>query len=63
MTVRVEIPPNTTATVKLPSAKVADVTENGKPLGDVKGIGKTRQEGDTAVIQIGSGRYLFRYSK
>ncbi|MHC4334422.1 MAG: alpha-L-rhamnosidase C-terminal domain-containing protein, partial [Planctomycetota bacterium] len=63
MTVNVEIPPNTTATVKLPSARLADVTEDGKPLGDVKGIAETRQEADTAVIQIGSGRCLFRYSK
>jgi alpha-L-rhamnosidase len=63
MTVRVEIPPNTTAAVKLSSAGLADITEGGKPLGDAEGIAKTRQEGDTVVIHIGSGRYLFRYSK
>jgi alpha-L-rhamnosidase len=63
MTVNVEIPPNTTATVKLPSAKLADVTEGGKPVGEAKGMGDTRQEEETVVIQIGSGRYLFRYSK
>jgi alpha-L-rhamnosidase len=63
MTVRVEIPPNTTATVKLPFAGLADITEGDKSLGDTEGVAETRQEGDTAVIQIGSGRYLFRYSK
>jgi alpha-L-rhamnosidase len=65
MTVNVEVPPNTTATVKLPSAKMADVTEGGKPVGEAPGVYllQTRQEGDTAVIPIGSGRYLFRYSK
>jgi alpha-L-rhamnosidase len=65
MTVSVEIPPNTTATVRLPSAKLDDVTEGGKPLGQARGVYllQTRQEGNTAVIPIGSGRYLFRYSK
>jgi alpha-L-rhamnosidase len=62
MTLKVEIPPNTTAAVKLPSAKLADVTEDGKPLSEASGIYllQTRQEGNTAVIPIGSGRYLFR---
>ncbi|HUT28353.1 MAG TPA: glycoside hydrolase family 78 protein [Sedimentisphaerales bacterium] len=64
-TVTVEIPPNTTATVKLPSAKLSDVTEEGKPLSEASGIHllQMRQEGNTAVIHIGSGQYLFRYSK
>jgi alpha-L-rhamnosidase len=64
-TLKVEIPPNTTATVKLPSARLADVTEGGKPVGETRGVYlmQTHQEGDTTVIPIGSGRYLFRYSK
>ena len=61
MTVDIEIPPNTTATVRLPSAKVTDVTEGGKWLSDVEAILQTSQDGDTAVIHIASGRYSFQY--
>jgi alpha-L-rhamnosidase len=61
MTVDIEIPPNTTATVRLPSAKVTDVTEGGKQLSDVEAILQTSQDGDTAVIHIASGRYSFQY--
>jgi len=59
--VNVKVPANTSATVRLPDAKVDDVQEGGKPLDKVKGIVKTAQEGDTAIIQLGSGRYLFEY--
>ena len=61
MTINIEIPPNTTATVRLPNAKIDDVQEGGEPLCKVKGIIKTAQEGDTAVIYVGSGQYLFEY--
>ncbi|HUT28171.1 MAG TPA: alpha-L-rhamnosidase C-terminal domain-containing protein [Sedimentisphaerales bacterium] len=62
LTVKVEIPPNTMGTVKLPSAKLSDVTEGGKPLSEAGGIHilQTYQEGNTAFIPIGSGRYVFR---
>ncbi len=63
MTVDIEIPPNTCATVRLPSAKVADVTEGGKWLDAVEGILEKSQDGDTAVIRVGSGRYSFQYPK
>ena len=61
MTVNIEIPPNTTATVRLPSAKVTHVTEGGKRLSEVEAIMETSQDGDTAVIRIASGRYSFHY--
>ncbi|MGO9131418.1 MAG: alpha-L-rhamnosidase C-terminal domain-containing protein [Bryobacteraceae bacterium] len=32
MTLRVEVPANTTASVRLPKAKLEQVTESGKPL-------------------------------
>ena len=62
-TVDIEIPPNTRATVRLPSAKVADVTEAGKQLDTVEGIMEKSQDGDTAVICVGSGRYSFELPK
>jgi alpha-L-rhamnosidase len=63
ITVDVEVPPNTTATVRLPSAKPNDVTEGGKLLTDAEGVTETCRDGDTAVICIGSGRYSFQYRR
>ncbi|MHC4478001.1 MAG: family 78 glycoside hydrolase catalytic domain, partial [Planctomycetota bacterium] len=63
VTVNIEIPPNTTATAKLPSANLADVTEGGRPLADADGIIDTSQDADTAVLRLGSGRYSFQYQK
>ncbi|MHC4740210.1 MAG: alpha-L-rhamnosidase C-terminal domain-containing protein, partial [Planctomycetota bacterium] len=63
MTVNIEIPPNTDATVRLPCAKLGEVTEGGNQLGEVKGIMKSSQEGDAAVIFVGSGRYSFQYEQ
>ncbi len=50
----VEIPANTRATVRLPKATVASVAQ-----GD--GITGVRQDGDTVVVEVGSGRYQFSY--
>jgi alpha-L-rhamnosidase len=57
----VEVPANTRATVRLPGAKLADVTEGANPLGDGNGISGRRQDGSDAVVEVGSGRYRFSY--
>lgn len=57
----VEVPPNTRATVRLPRAQLVSVTEAGSPLVDGNGIGGRRQDGDDAVVEVGSGRYRFSY--
>ena len=61
MKLAVEIPANTTATIILPSAKLAAVTESGKPLQKVKGITKSAQQDDTVVLEAGSGKYEFQW--
>ena len=58
---QVEVPPNTKATVRLPKAQLASVTEGGSPLGDGNGLGGRRQDGEDAVVEVGSGRYRFSY--
>jgi alpha-L-rhamnosidase len=58
----VEVPPNTRATVRLPTAQLASLSESGKPLADGNGITGHRQEGDVVVVEIGSGQYRFAYS-
>jgi len=57
----VTIPPNTQATVFLPSAQINEVFENGKSLKDVKGIVNYFQDGNAIKIEVGSGRYRFEY--
>jgi alpha-L-rhamnosidase len=57
----VEVPPNTRATVRLPKAKLAAVTESGKTLADGNGVTSRRQDGEATVVEIGSGRYRFAY--
>ena len=59
MTVKIEVPANTTATVRLPKAKLEDVSEGGKPLAGRAEIARVRQSEDTVVVEVGSGRYVF----
>lgn len=55
----VRIPPNTTATVTLPSARGAqNVLESGRPIA----ASDTRQVGSGVEIDIGSGAYEFSYA-
>jgi alpha-L-rhamnosidase len=55
----VEIPANTTATVRLPQAQLANVLEGGQALTNRSGISSARQDGNSVTVEIGSGRYLF----
>ena len=55
----VEVPPNTTASVRLPDARLAGVTEGGRPLAVGNGIAAVRQEDGAVVVEVGSGTYRF----
>jgi len=57
----VEIPPNTTATVRLPNARVESVSEGGAPLGRAAGVSQVAQDGRSVQFTVGSGRYAFSY--
>src|SRR5436853_2833537 len=59
LTVTIQVPPNTTATVRLPKAKLEQVTEGQKPLTSRADIFSARQAGDTVVVDVGSGQYVF----
>jgi len=59
LTVKIEVPPNTTATVRLPKAKLGDVSEGGKSLASRGDISGARQAGDAVVLEVGSGMYVF----
>ena len=58
---QVDVPANTRATVRLPDARIASVTEGGRPLADGNGITASRQDADTVVVEVGSGTYRFAY--
>jgi alpha-L-rhamnosidase len=60
-TLAVTVPPNTHATIRLPGAVQAEVTEGGQALGQVPGITGVRQDGSAVVVETGSGSYTFSY--
>jgi alpha-L-rhamnosidase len=55
----VTIPANTTATVLVPAAAAADVSESGRPLAEAEGVKFLRIDGGRAVLAVGSGTYHF----
>lgn len=57
----VDIPPNTTATVRLPHVQLADLRESGQPASGANGISSARQDGDSVVLEAGSGTYRFTF--
>jgi alpha-L-rhamnosidase len=59
MILKIEVPANTTATVRVPHAKLEEVSEGGKPLAGRSDISKPRQAEDAVVLEVGSGNYVF----
>jgi alpha-L-rhamnosidase len=57
----VDVAPNTTASVRLPNAKLASVTESGRPLASGNGIAAFREDAGGVVVEVGSGAYRFRF--
>jgi alpha-L-rhamnosidase len=55
----IAIPPNTSATVYIPAARVQDIRENGNPVLQAPGIKFLRMEPARAVFQVDSGKYRF----
>jgi len=60
LTMEVTVPANTTATVFVPAAAAAGVTECGGPIDKVKGVKFLRMEHNAAVYEVGSGIYQFQ---
>jgi alpha-L-rhamnosidase len=55
------VPPNARGTVRLPWASLAVVREGGRAATSAPGVRSARQEGDEAVVEVGSGAYRFEY--
>jgi alpha-L-rhamnosidase len=59
LTLDIEVPANTTATVYVPSEELSKVSEGGKPLPDVKDIQVVEAKDGWVVLKVGSGKYRF----
>ena len=57
-----EIPANTTASIYMPATGADLISENGKPISDVKDITITGKDGKYIVLQTGSGTWHFSAS-
>ncbi len=62
MTVSLTIPANTSATVELPYAKLANVHESGAPLACSSLAASAAQAGNEVRLELGSGAYSFEYA-
>ena len=58
-TLTVEVPPNTTAAVRLPKAKLEQTTEGQKPLAGRTDLFGAHQVSDAVLVDVGSGTYVF----
>jgi alpha-L-rhamnosidase len=56
------VPPNAHATVRLPHATLAQVTESGGALRVGNGVTRALQEGEDVIVEVGSGQYRFAYN-
>ena len=57
----VTVPPNARATVRLPGATLAQVTESGRALAAADGVTRAFQEDQTVIVEVGSGQYRLVY--
>lgn len=60
---RVEIPANTTATIRVPDATLGTTTESGRALSEAPGITDVSEENGAVVVETGSGSYRFESTR
>jgi len=60
LTLNVTIPPNTTATLLLPTRAEARVTEGHQPLSKAKGVSQTATRPGEQILELQGGTYEFR---
>jgi hypothetical protein len=61
-TLKVTIPPNTTATVFLPSKSASAVTDGGAAISRGDAVTVLREESGQTVLEVGGGQYSFESS-
>ena len=60
VTLDLEIPANTTATVHIPGRQARNISEGGQPAAQAEGVRFLRMEDGHALFEIGSGSYRFK---
>jgi alpha-L-rhamnosidase len=61
MRIEASVPPNASATVILPRARVGTVLLDGAVLTVIDGIQSVEQSGEDVIVEVESGRYVFEY--
>ena len=56
---KVEIPANSTASVRIPASSAGQVTEGGKPLSENPAVKSVTEADGFVTVEIGSGKYDF----
>jgi alpha-L-rhamnosidase len=60
MSLDVSLPPGVAATVHVPAAADATVSESGLPLEQAPGVTAAARDAESARVEVGSGAYHFR---
>jgi len=60
LTMNVTVPPNTTATVYVPTLDPRSIRESGSRLARARGVKRLRNESGCAVLEVQPGRYTFK---
>jgi alpha-L-rhamnosidase len=63
ITMRINIPANTTATIVIPVNDAGKINENGKAITGNSNFRDIRKEGNSILFDTGSGEYIFEYSE
>ena len=63
ITVRIKIPANTIATIVLPAAAEANITENGKALTGNTNFSNIKSTNNQTTLEAGSGEYIFEFKE
>jgi alpha-L-rhamnosidase len=56
---RIVVPPNTVATVFVPTSQAASVRESGCLVAQAEGITLLREESEAVVLKVVPGTYIF----
>jgi alpha-L-rhamnosidase len=56
---RVTVPPNTRATVRVPAGDLGQVTESGDPLDQATGVTSAQVQEGAVLVKVGAGQYTF----
>jgi alpha-L-rhamnosidase len=59
LTMEIEIPVNTTATIYIPATDAAKVSEGGKLISTIRELELQGKEDEYVVVKTGSGKYVF----